>query len=114
LTLVSHAASGVARRVEDAGEGPAPLDPGLRSLVCVPLKAGSTVLGVFAAGSARPSAFTDADVRLLTVLGSHVAGALARLRSAAALRESGELYRAYFTASPIALFVSDTRGSTSR
>ena len=27
-----------------------------------------------------------------------------------ALRESGELYRAYFTASPIALFVSDTRG----
>jgi PAS domain S-box-containing protein len=104
------AASGVARRVEDAGEGPAPLDPGLRSLVCVPLKAGSTVLGVFAAGSARPSAFTDADVRLLTVLGSHVAGALARLRSAAALRESGELYRAYFTASPIALFVSDTRG----
>ena len=33
-----------------------------------------------------------------------------RLRSAEALRESGELYRAYFTASPIALFVSDTRG----
>jgi two-component system sensor kinase FixL len=27
-----------------------------------------------------------------------------------AQRESGELYRAYFTASPVALFVSDTRG----
>ena len=27
-----------------------------------------------------------------------------------ALRDSGELYRAYFTASPVALFVSDTRG----
>jgi PAS domain S-box-containing protein len=31
-------------------------------------------------------------------------------RGEEALRESGELYRAYFTASPIALFVSDTRG----
>jgi PAS domain S-box-containing protein len=104
------AASGVARLVEDAREGSSALDPELRSLVCVPLKAGSTVLGVFEAGSVRPSAFTEADSRLLTVLGSHVAGAVARLASAEALRESGELYRAYFSASPIALFVSDTRG----
>lgn len=104
------AASGVARLVEDAREGPEPLDPELRSLVCVPLKAGSTLLGVFEAGSVRLSAFTEADSRLLTVLGSHVAEAVARLRSAEALRESGELYRAYFSASPIALFVSDTRG----
>jgi PAS domain S-box-containing protein len=104
------AVSGVARLVEDAREGPSALDPELRSIVCVPLKAGSTVLGVFEAGSVRPSAFTEADSRLLTVLGSHVAGAVARLAAAVALRESGELYRAYFSASPIALFVSDTRG----
>ena len=31
-------------------------------------------------------------------------------RSEEALRQGGELYRAYFTASPIALFVSDTQG----
>jgi len=104
------AATGVTRRIEDAAAQPDTLDPDLRSQLCVPLKAGSSVLGVFDAGSARPSAFGEADERLLTVLCSHVAGAVARLRAAEALRQSSELYRAYFTASPIALFVSDTRG----
>jgi two-component system sensor kinase FixL len=33
-----------------------------------------------------------------------------RLRGEEALRRSSELYRAYFTASPLAVFVSDTRG----
>ena len=82
----------------------------MRSEICVPLKVGTRVLGVFDAESPRLAAFTEDDERLLSVLASHVAGAVERLRSAEALRESGELYRAYFTASPIALFVSDTRG----
>jgi PAS domain S-box-containing protein len=111
-TIGTVAVSGVARRVDDTTRTPdaSTLDPAMRSQICVPLKAGPGVLGLFEAESARPGAFTAADERLLTVLSTCVAGAVDRLRSAAALRESGELYRAYFTASPIAMFVSDTRG----
>lgn len=106
------AASGIARRVDDAARDPdyLALDPDVRSEICVPLKVGARVLGVFDAESTSLAAFTEADERLLGVLASHLASAIERLRSAEALRESGELYRAYFTASPIALFVSDTRG----
>jgi two-component system, LuxR family, sensor kinase FixL len=106
------AASGVARRVDDASREAdyVVFDPEMRSEICVPLRVGPRVLGVFDAESPRLAAFTEADERLLGILASHVAGAVERLRTAEALRESGELYRAYFTASPIALFVSDTRG----
>jgi PAS domain S-box-containing protein len=111
-TIGAVASSGVARRVDDARRTPdaSTLGPGMRSQICVPLKAGPAVLGVFEAESVRPRAFTRADERLLAALSAYVAGAVDRLRSAAALRESGELYRAYFTASPLAIFVSDTRG----
>jgi PAS domain S-box-containing protein len=111
--IVGTVAQGaVARRVDDVAREPdyLALDPGIRSEICVPLKVGARVLGVFDAESPRLSAFAEADERLLLVLASHLASAIDRLRSAEALRESGELYRAYFTASPIALFVSDTRG----
>jgi PAS domain S-box-containing protein len=108
----SVAASGVARRVADVALDPdyLPFDPEMRSEICVPLKLGTRVLGVFNAESTRLGAFTEADERLLGVLASQVASAIERLRTTDALRESGELYRAYFTASPIALFVSDSRG----
>jgi PAS domain S-box-containing protein len=106
------AGRGATRRVDDVTRDPdyLPLEPGMRSEICVPLKVGSRVLGVLDAESTEPGAFTESDERLLGVLASHVAGAIERLRSKEALRASGELYRAYFTASPIALFVSDTQG----
>ncbi len=106
------AATGSARRVDDTARDPdyIAFDPDMRSEICVPVKLGTRVLGVFNAESTRLSAFTEADERLLGVLANQLASAIERLRSAEALRESGELYRAYFTASPIALFVSDTRG----
>jgi PAS domain S-box-containing protein len=106
------AASGVARRVDDVTRDPDYLayDPGTRSEICVPLKVGARVLGVFNAESPRVGAFTEADERLLQVLASQLASAIDRLRSEEALRQGAELYRAYFTASPIALFVSDVRG----
>ena len=106
------AATGEVLRLDDvrADPGYLALDPDMRSEICAPLKVGSRVLGVLDAESAREAAFGEADERLLSVVASHVAGAVERLRSAEALREGGELYRAYFTASPIALFVSDTRG----
>jgi PAS domain S-box-containing protein len=106
------AASGQARRIDDVCGEPdyLELDPGMRSEVCVPLKVGARVLGVLDAESTRVAAFTERDERLLTVVASHVASALERLRHEEALRASGDLYRAYFTASPLGVFVSDTRG----
>ena len=106
------ATDGVASRVDDTSLDPDYLavDPLMRSELCVPLKVGEHVLGVFDAESALPAAFSEADLALLSILTSHVAGAVERLRATAALRESGDLYRAYFTASPLALFVSDARG----
>jgi len=106
------ATTGVASRVDDTSLDPDYLafDPLMRSELCVPLKVGERVLGVFDAESAQPAAFSEAELALLAILTSHVAGAVERLRATAALRESADLYRAYFTASPLALFVSDARG----
>jgi PAS domain S-box-containing protein len=105
-------ATGVRQRVDDTGREPAyvPLEAGMRSELCVPLEVGGRVIGVFDAESARPSAFTAEDERLLTVVASQVASGIERLRSAQARRDSDELYRAYFSASPVALFVSDGGG----
>ena len=106
------AREGVAVRLDDTALDPdyLAIDPLTRSELCVPLKVGERVLGVFDAESKAPAAFSEADLALLSILTSHVAGAVERLRATAALRESGDLYRAYFTASPLALFVSDARG----
>jgi len=104
--------SGESRLVNDTQSDPeyVPHEAGMRSEVCVPLKVGSRVLGVLDAESERLHAFSEADERLLQVVASHVANALERLRSGSALRRSRELYRAYFTASPLAVFVADTTG----
>jgi PAS domain S-box-containing protein len=104
--------TGTLRRVDDPAREPddPALPPGMRSEICVPLEVGGRVIGVFDAQSARPAAFTDEDGRLLTVVASQVAGAIERLRAAHAQREREELYRAYFSASPVALFVSDAGG----
>jgi len=108
---------------KDAAPGPAPqgaaaaervLASGAPCLeggaLCVPLKVGERVLGVFEAARERPRAFGSQDLELLAILMSHVAEAVERLRALRALRESSELYRAYFTASPLAVFVADARG----
>jgi PAS domain S-box-containing protein len=105
-------ATGCPQRVDDVRLEPhyLPLDPGMLSEICVPLEVGSRVIGVFDAESTRPGAFTVEDERLLGVVASQVAGALERLRASAARRDSEKMYRAYFTESPVALFVSDTKG----
>jgi PAS domain S-box-containing protein len=106
------AATGDARLLDDTRSDPeyVPREPGMRSQACVPLRVGARVLGVLDAQSTRPAAFSEADVRLLLVVASHVANALERLRSEAALHRSREVYRAYFTGSPLAVFVADTSG----
>jgi PAS domain S-box-containing protein len=112
-TVGRVAESGKPRRVEQ--REPAPDDSpagegGTRSEVCVPLKLGARVLGVLDAQSERARAFGEEDERLLVVVASQVANALERLRTEAAHRRGEELFRAYFTASPLAVFVSDDRG----
>ena len=106
------ATSGEVRRLNDILSDPRHVEPepGMRAQLSVPLKVGSRVLGVLDAESTRVGAFTARDEGLLVVVASHVANALERLRSEEALRRSGEMYRAYFTASPLAVFVSDQRG----
>jgi PAS domain S-box-containing protein len=105
-------ASGSLRRVDDTESDPSYVagDRGMRSEICAPLEVGGRVIGVFDAESSRPGAFSVEDERLLTVVASQVAGAIERLRAARARRASEELYRVYFSASPVALFVSDPRG----
>jgi PAS domain S-box-containing protein len=111
-TVGAVAESGETRRVDGREPGPDSLvgEAGTRSEVCVPLKVGSRVLGVLDAQSERARAFGEEDERLLVVVASQVANALERLRSEAAQRRGEELYQAYFTASPLAVFVSDDRG----
>jgi PAS domain S-box-containing protein len=106
------ASSGDPRRIGDTRAVPPYVErePGMLSEICVPLKVGTRVLGVLNAESRRQDAFSARDERLLLVVASHVANALERLRSEEALRRSGDLYRAYFTASPLAVFVSDLGG----
>jgi PAS domain S-box-containing protein len=107
------AVSGAPLRVDDTGAGsgrPPEGEVGMRSELCVPLKVGGRVLGVLDAGSGRRSAFSERDERLLVVVASQVANALERIRGEEDLRRSGDMYRAYFTGSPLAVFVSDLEG----
>ena len=48
---------------------PVPFDPGVRSVLCVPLVAPGRFLGVLSLYNKRAGGFTDDDVRLLTILG---------------------------------------------
>lgn len=61
-------------------------DPDTRSELCVPLKVGDRIMGVFNAESDRLAAFTDGDERLLTTLAGQLAIALERLRTESAER----------------------------
>ena len=61
-------------------------DPATRSELCVPLKVGDRIMGVFNAESDRTAAFTGSDERLLTTLAGQLAIALERLRSESAER----------------------------
>jgi PAS domain S-box-containing protein len=106
------ASSGEPRPVDHTRAEPTCVEPpaGVRSELCVPLKVGKRVLGVLTVEGRQGEAFSDRDERLLLVVASHVANALERLRGEEALRRSRELYRAYFTDSPLAVFVSDLEG----
>ncbi len=54
--------------------------PGLRGLICAPLKVGERVIGVIALGSTGPMAYTAAELKLLTTLALQTATAIEHAR----------------------------------
>lgn len=63
-----------------------PLDPTIRSELCVPILAGDRLLGVLNAESRQPDAFSDADENLMFTLAGQLASAMERLRAEQQLR----------------------------
>jgi two-component system sporulation sensor kinase A len=90
------AETGVPRRVPDTTQAPdyIPLEPGMLSEMCVPLKVGERVLGVFDVESSRRDAFSDDDERVLFTLACLLASAIERIRASAGVRASEERFRA--------------------
>lgn len=74
--------TGVAEIVNDVEHDPrrAVQQTALKSLLCAPLRVGERVIGVIALGSTRPSAYTAAELKLLTTLGLQAATAIENAR----------------------------------
>lgn len=100
-SIAGHVArDGVPRRIADVTGPDAPLAPPLhtetRSALCVPLKIEGDVIGVLNVESDQPSAFTEADERLLTTLAGQLATTIDRLESAeSARRQARQLATIY-------------------
>jgi PAS domain S-box-containing protein len=106
------AASGRPWRVPDVRAEPAYVeeDPQTRSELCVPLKVGKRIIGVINTESRDRNAFTGDDERLLATCAGQLATALDRLRTQAALYETGERYRSLFEHVPVGLYRATPRG----
>jgi signal transduction histidine kinase len=66
---------------------------GMRCFLAVPLKAGTSVLGVMTLAGSQPRAFTSQDVQLLTAIGGHIGVAVENAR----LYESARFYARQIT-----------------
>jgi two-component system cell cycle sensor histidine kinase/response regulator CckA len=89
------ALSGCARRVADVSQEPGYLaaDARTRSELCVPLRIGASVAGVFNVESDKPDRFSDTDQKVLSTVVDLVGNAMGRLRSEQNLRASEERFR---------------------
>jgi signal transduction histidine kinase len=87
--------SGIARRVPDVSQDPdyVAITSSTRSEMCVPLKAGSRVLGVLNAESSKRNAFSEDDIRLLQALADKMAIVVEQTRLADLEREALERLR---------------------
>jgi len=76
------AATGIAEVVHDVHADPrrAVHDPGVRSLICAPLKVGDRVTGVIALASTQPIAYTAGELKLLNTLALQTATAIENAR----------------------------------
>ncbi len=87
------ALTGRSRRVADVTLEPdyIALSEGMRSEIVVPIPAGERILGVINAESHRPSAFTEADERLLTTIATEISIAMLRIQAEQELKEKEDL-----------------------
>jgi diguanylate cyclase (GGDEF)-like protein len=86
------ARSGEPFRIADVAQDPDYLnvDSRIQSELCVPLKAGKRLIGVVNAESAKLSAFSAADERLLVTIAGQLASAIERLRSTEAVSQQAD------------------------
>lgn len=92
------ARTGIPALVPDVTQDPdyVEVEPGTRSELAVPMKIGNRIIGVLNAESPRLNAFTEEDLRLMSILAGHLAVILENARlyreTAQRLREVTTLY----------------------
>ncbi len=89
------------------GDAPRPA----ASLMLVPIRNRTKVIGLLSIQSYRARAYVQADLGTLETLADHCGGALERIRAEQALRESEQRFRELFEGSPDAVFVEDLEGT---
>ena len=80
------------------------------SLMLVPIRNRTQVIGLLSIQSYTPKAYQPADLATLQALADHCGGALERIRAEQALRDSEQRFRELFEGSPDAVFVEDVHG----
>ena len=80
---------------------------GARSVVLVPLREGSTTVGVLKVISDRPHAFLPRDVKNLQILAESLGAIIQRRHAADQLRESEAQYRLLFSSNPHPMWAYD-------
>lgn len=69
-------------------------DESIRSEMCVPMKVGQKVIGVIDVQSQTLNAFTEDDLRLLSIVGGQLANLIENIRLYEEIKKSEERYRA--------------------
>lgn len=80
------------------------------SLMYVPVRKGSEVIGLFSIQSYTPNAYTGEDLGNLQALADHCGGALERIRAEAALAESNERLRLALAAGKMGTWTRELDG----
>ncbi|MDB6111825.1 MAG: hypothetical protein JWR69_3575, partial [Pedosphaera sp.] len=80
------------------------------SLMFVPVRSRTSVIGILSLQSYQLNAYTRTDLDTLQTLADYCGGALERIRVERALRESERRFRHLFEGSPDAIFVEDADG----
>jgi PAS domain-containing protein len=81
------------------------------SLMLVPIRNRTKVIGLLSIQSYRTRAYDQADLSTLQTLADHCGGALERIGAEHALRDSEQRFRELFEGSPDAVFVEDLEGT---